>query len=400
MSVSAAAQFADGLLASKSPVIGAAETKAVRRSWWAIGDPQASFATFATILDTYGLLGSDGRLRPEVGLVSIGDHFDYGKGPEYAAAGREGERVLRFLAAHPPQQAVILLGNHDTVRVQELAFESDETFQAARVAAFELMTLAPEKGRTPSEAFSSALARFNSAHPGIPSASVVLRDFSTFCTAQRVLVQHLLLADRVRLGVSAHVADGTAALINHAGITQREVQMLKPAPISAKALAIALRAVLKRAVESVADQWKTGAAAALDLSPLHAPGYAGAEGGGMLYHRPANPDRSDADRPWEAGGPGPRRYSPYSLPPGLVQVCGHSGHRKLRAELRPWVEPDALAQQVGGLRTLSCEGEVVRYRMGVHPAAPNAATVYLIDGEMNSVDPKSYPLLRLAAVDP
>jgi hypothetical protein len=83
-----------------------------------------------------------------------------------------------------------------------------------------------------------------------------------------------------------------------------------------------------------------------------------------------------------------------------VQVCGHSGHKKLRVELRPWVEPDALAQEAGGLRTLSCDGDVVRYRMGIHPSAPTAATVHLIDGEMNSTDPAGYPLLRLASVDP
>ena len=58
----------------------------------AIGDPQASLSTFLRILDLNGLLGDDGRLRPEVGLVSMGDHFDWGR-PE--------DRAHRHRRRHP-----------------------------------------------------------------------------------------------------------------------------------------------------------------------------------------------------------------------------------------------------------------------------------------------------------
>ena len=49
--------------------------------------------------------------------------------------GRDGSNVLRWLAEHPPDQVVILMGNHDAARVMELAFESDESFAGARALA-------------------------------------------------------------------------------------------------------------------------------------------------------------------------------------------------------------------------------------------------------------------------
>lgn len=401
MSVRAARAFADGLL-DKDVVIGGAEHPALRRTWWAMGDPQAAFDTFAAILDRHGLLGADGRLLPSVGLVSIGDHFDFGRGPDFEETGRHGERILRFLAAHPESQSVILLGNHDTVRVQELAFESDESFHRARLLAFELAMLEQQNGEDSAE-FTAAQQKFFAAHPGIPSHGVVLRDFSAFRSSQRTLVQQLLLARRVRLGVSATLPDGTAALINHAGFTEREAVLLGTTHHRGREgpqqIANALRSHLDAAVALVAARWRSHGAAALDLSPVHVAGTSGSEGGGLLYHRASNPDRPGADTRWENAGAGPRRYSPHALPKGLVQVCGHSGHRKLRTELKPWVEPDALAVELGGIRTLTCEGDVVRYRMGVHAAPANAAAMYLIDGEMNSVGADSYPLFRLGAVD-
>lgn len=105
--------------------------------WWCIGDPQGSFAHFATALAQHGLLGDDGLLVEGAGLVSLGDHFDYGStadvDPEGTAArGREGQRILAWLAAHPRSRVPILLGNHDAVRVMEFAHFEDDAFARAR----------------------------------------------------------------------------------------------------------------------------------------------------------------------------------------------------------------------------------------------------------------------------
>ena len=124
------------------------------------------------------------------------------------------------------------------------------------------------------------------------------------------------------------------------------------------------------------------------------------EGGGLLYHRPTNPNREDGDKKWELGGAAPRRYVPSSLPPGLVQLVGRSGHKKLREVLGAWVEPDALAVERGGLRTLTVAGPKVRYRMGIHPPVDSGATMYFVDGEMNSVDEAAYPLMPLDQLMP
>jgi hypothetical protein len=100
-----------------------------RKRQVAIGDPQTTLEKLLRILDEHDLLGDDGRLDPDVRLLSIGDHFDFDGGaasPE--TIGQEGRRIVRWLAEHPPDQVVLLLGNHDTARVMELAFETDEGF--------------------------------------------------------------------------------------------------------------------------------------------------------------------------------------------------------------------------------------------------------------------------------
>src|SRR5579871_6688002 len=83
-----------------------------RKKRFAIGDCQAPFEQLAKILDAHRLLSDEGRLDPEVALVSVGDHFDFSGGTP-AAVGDEGRKILRWFAAHPPDQVVILAGNHD-----------------------------------------------------------------------------------------------------------------------------------------------------------------------------------------------------------------------------------------------------------------------------------------------
>ena len=59
----------------------------------AIGDPQASFETFVRILDGHGLLDDEGALASDVHLVSMGDHFDYGKPELRAQATKAGSKL-------------------------------------------------------------------------------------------------------------------------------------------------------------------------------------------------------------------------------------------------------------------------------------------------------------------
>ncbi|MEQ1735597.1 MAG: metallophosphoesterase, partial [Rhodoglobus sp.] len=120
-----------------------APTPVTARRSVALGDPQAATDKLFALLDHHGLLGEDGWLRPDVQLVSIGDHFDFGTRAQgtIARARRDGPRFLRWLAAHPPSQVTILFGNHDAARVMELAFADDERFDAASDLADELLPL-------------------------------------------------------------------------------------------------------------------------------------------------------------------------------------------------------------------------------------------------------------------
>lgn len=347
-----------------------------KRRWFAMGDPQAPFERFLGILREHGLLDeTDGtrRLRPDVGLVSMGDHFDFpfeDHDRSLEQASQDGTDILRWLAAHPREQVVILLGNHDAARVMELAWESDASFREARRVA---------KEETP--------ARFHELFPRIPKPEVALRDYSSFAAHQRALVQRLLLAGRMQLAAVAH-REGTPMLLTHAGVTGREVELLGVRPV-ADELAAALARHLESAVDRVRPAWEKGEPVALDLSPLHAAGTTGLEGGGLLYHRASVMGE-------EAGGPAPvapRRFHPSALPRGLVQVCGHTGHHKSRKELA--LAEDRTMQGRGGLRTLAVGPSGHRYERSVVPARPEEATMYLVDIEMSQREVTALPLFEV-----
>jgi hypothetical protein len=312
-----------------------------------MGDPQAPFAKVLDVLTNHGLLRGE-RLAPDVVLVSIGDHFDYDASDP--GAGAEGLRTLRWLASHDAEQVVLVLGNHDTARVQELA------------------TLTQDG----------------------PPPGVLARDYASFSIEQRALVMQLLLAGRFHLALTATLTDGRPSLITHAGVTAREVAMLGVPPTPA-ALAAALQAHLLAAVDRVRDTWQRGELMPLSLAPLHIAGNAADEGGGLLYHRP-----SQVVPP----GPRPRRFDPHTLPPGLTQVVGHSGHAKCLQELGDWATPAAQARAHGGIRTLRVGDEVI-YDMGVLPPAadPNAtADLILIDPELRRVPGDEVALLPIAGL--
>jgi hypothetical protein len=357
-----------------------------------MGDPQAPFESVMAVLARHGLLGDDGRLVSDVLLISIGDHFDYDL-DDPIGAGREGIRVLRWLAGHAPGQVAILLGNHDLARVMELATVDDARFAEARALGRDL---ARDKASAERRERDEFLPRF----PEIPTHGLASRDYASFSTEQRGLVIELLLAGRFHLGLAGRLPDGRAVLLTHAGLTTRELGLLGlAAERDPHRLAQGLAARLRAAVEVRRADWEGGGSLPLSLEPLHVPGSAGEEGGGLLYHRPSCPDRLGADRAWELAPERPRRFDPRTLPDNLVQIAGHTGHRKCLAELgESWPTAAARARQQGGIRTLRVTADRVTYDLGVLAPLAAAADLILVDGEMRHVDAADYQLLELETV--
>lgn len=363
---------------------------------YVIGDPQAPFAKVLEVLDRHGALapGKD-RIADGVVLVSIGDHFDYNAdAPEEAAV--EGLRTLRWLAAHDPAQVVLLFGNHDAARVMELAHLDDDTFQAARVLGREIDQVAKTVGRS---AARDREREFFARFPALPSSGVLGRDYHAFTTAQRALVQELLLAHRFSLARTCVLADGRPALLTHAGVTHRELAMLGIEFASEPTLiARTLAQFFADAIEQVRPAWERGESAALSLAPLHVTGGGGEEGGGLLYHRPTNPASSKIDLRWAANGERPRRFDPRELPAGVTQVVGHTGHAKCTQELAAWASEAARARKRGGVRTLRVTDRSIVYDVDVLPPAHAATDMIFIDGELRRLPAGEVPLLRVDRV--
>lgn len=340
--------------------------KVVRQLHVAVGDPQASFGTFLQILDLNGLLGEEGRLRPEVGLVSMGDHFDWGKPPERERATEEGTLLLSWLAAHAPDQVQIIFGNHDLVRVGELSGFTDQAFLAARAQA-DLAYQQP-----------SHQAAFLARYPMLASAEVIARDFACFDVRQRELVTRLLKKRRARLAVAA--ADDL--LLVHAGVTQEELTWLDVVNRDAHTVAAALNRFLDSRVAAWSGQGP------LDLTPLHEAGSAkDGEAKGMLFHRPANPAIKKVDR-------ASRRFDPHTLPRSITQVIGHINDKKCRELLGDWA--DSPQPVFGAIRGMRVSGNQVHYRVGCED---HDALIFL-DGGMNHVAPEEYQLFDLELRQP
>jgi hypothetical protein len=344
------------------------EASAEVTRWFAVGDPQTTFETFATTLEHHGLLGAGGLLRPDTGLVSLGDHFDYAAPKvddtdDRERAGREGQRILAWLAAHPATQVRIVLGNHDAARVMELATLDDATFRALRAEAYGVAR--------------DSDAAWGAAH-GLPSAGLLNRDFSTWSAAQRTQVQRLLLDGRYDLAVAAESDDGPV-LLSHAGVTRRELDLLELDDTrEVQCIAEALQSLLAAAVERVRDAWRASRHVPLSLEPLHVSSQPGREAGGLLAHRPANPDREGiADAAWEWDPACPRRYAPYALPLKFDQAVGHTGRHKLLKELAPWSA--GVESKAGDLHTLSFGEAAPRLMQGIRGHSPGRRRLLLVD---------------------
>lgn len=350
--------------------------------WSAVGDAQTNFGHFLRVLRRGGVVDGE-ALSPDRGVVCVGDYFDYGvvDDTNVVQVGREGTRILHWLAALPEERAIILLGNHDMARVVELAFESDVSFRAAQHLAREVATGIIDRDE------------FLRSYPAVPTPEVALRDLSTFAVEQRRLLQELLMARRVRLAAVATL-NGAPALITHAGVTTTDLAAIgMEGATDVSAIAHGLNAFLDRAVDAVAPQWRSGEDAALDLAPLCIAGYAGVEGGGFLLHRPADPHRPEiADPAWEADAERVRRYDPRQLVPGIQQICGHTSHGRCCREMPRWTD-EATTQTLPGRVRILDVGADVTYRVGKIASSPTA--LYLIDNDMNRVTAEAYETLTL-----
>jgi hypothetical protein len=338
----------------------------------AFGDPQAPHEVLLELLERRQLL-LDGRLRPEVRLVSMGDHFDWG-GPDEtsrANATADGLRTLSWLASHPPEQVILLLGNHDLSRVGELAALDDESFaEARREADRAYRDEAPERDE----------AAFRQAW-NLPSWEVASRDLSTFSAAQRVLVRQLLETGRMQIAF----APREDLLLCHAGITRDEL------------LHLGLREDTTDACE-VADALSRALAAGLERAPrptdrlvlpgLHHPGDAHGEGTGMFFHRLSRgPELPRIPR---------RRFAADRLPTGFTQGVGHIRDKKTRTLL----DLPPSGEKEGKLRTLTLGDGHLRYESGVLPRPANHARVVYLDSGMGHADPAAYELLDLDRMIP
>jgi hypothetical protein len=343
-----------------------------RRLRVTIGDPQADLPRFLAILDHHGVLTEQGWLHPEVQLVSVGDHFDWGKAPERDAVARSAVQLIAWLAAHPADQVVILAGNHDLGRVGELADFTDATFAEAQVEADRIYD-----GDDTDEARERVfLDRF----PQVPTVELVARDFSAFREDQRAWVTSLLRERRLRAAYAA----GPELLVLHAGVTREDLEVAGVAEEhSADARVVA--DALNRALDAAVDSWQGGR---LTVPRLHHPGSAVyGEGRGIFYHRPTlRPEEAERTRVTPR-----RRFDPRRLPAGLTQVIGHTRDKRSRELL-------CLPGEVrdGVLRHLVTDGERVTYAHGTpSKLSPREAALIFTDGGMGHSPVEAYELLDL-----
>ncbi|NOJ96912.1 transcriptional regulator [Corallococcus coralloides] len=339
----------------------------------AMGDPQADFERVLSILSLHGLLDDAGGLRPDVCLVSVGDHFDWGPAKDRERVARSALRLVAWLASHPADQAVMLLGNHDLGRVGELADFTDATFRAAQAEADRVYAGDDTDG--------AAERAFLQRWPGLPTAELAARDFSTWTEEQRAWVEHLLRARRFRV---AHAA-GDSLLVLHAGVTREDLGVVGLAPerwAEARAVAEALNGVMDRAVAA----WKGGP---LVLPGLHHPGNAKeGEGVGIFYQRPSLA-AEDGER---VRGTPRRRFDPRRLPLGLTQVVGHTRDKRVRELVSPGPVRD------GVLRHLVTDGARVDYAHGPpQVTGPGEAVMVFTDGAMREGRAEDFELFDLDA---
>ncbi len=305
-------------------------------------------------------------------LVSVGDHFDYGKQQEREAAAQSALRLVAWLAAHPADQVIILAGNHDLGRVGEMADFTDASFAQAQAEADRLYD-----GEDTDEARER---EFLARYPQVPTVELVSRDFGNFREVQRTWVTHLLRERRLRVAYAA----GPDLLVLHAGVTREDLGTVGISE-DRHTDAFAVADALNRALDAAVASWTGGR---FVIPGLHHPGRADyGEGRGIFYHRPSlRPDEAERTRVTPR-----RRFDPRRLPLGLTQVLGHTRDKRSRELL-------CLPGEVrdGVLRHLVTDGNQLAYAHGPPTrTSPGEAVLIFTDGGMRECPIEAYELLDL-----
>jgi hypothetical protein len=319
-------------------------------------------------------------LRPEARLVVVGDYFDFGSAAERVIASRDGLRNLAWLAAHSPEQVVLLIGNHDLARVGELHYITDAEFETAFSQASALYA----RRGVHTDEDTRAVKRFLEQFTMFPTLEIAARDLSGFCEAQRDLVARLLRQGRFQLAWHA-----SGILVNHAGVTHRYLDQLSVSQEARKDAATVAKA-LNDALLRATQNWD--GTSPFEIPGLHVVGNAArGESWGLLFHRPVHPERLARAQDVERR----RRYLPSELPDPMVQVVGHVRDNKCRQLLGDWVHGPA---REGALRSLAYSGGHWRYELGVQ--ASESALLVFVDGGMNSAECSNYELLNIEKLIP
>ena len=332
-----------------------------------LGDPQASLACLFAHLDAQQVLTEDGWLRPDVGLICVGDYFDFAA-EDSDDAGYQGAQFLAWLAAHDSAQTTLLMGNHDVERVMSFAGCTSERYRESQAACRKMLLLqTPEVRR----AFRVDWVAAHSNHPPMVAA----HDYRSFVPAQSDMMRRLLLQGRMTLATTAMDASGRTILITHAGVTRRELDLVGA---SANPLDCALRLnrFLAEAVDRVRSAWTALRHQPLDLSPLYHGWEHHRPNGGLLIHRPDG--RSGTlTHEQTLGLDAPR--APRSVPPAeflipdIHQVVGHTvACQRLVRWLYPAVSAEAQAASVGSL--LCLVPAELRYALVIPADARNASS--------------------------
>lgn len=354
-----------------------------------LGDPQAPIARLFAVLDHHRLLTIDGWLRPDIGLISVGDHFDFAS-DDSASAGMQGVHFLAWLAAHDPSQVTILLGNHDVERVMSLGACSRADYLEAQQAGRDMLHAKEPRERR------AWLDHWVANHPDHPPA-VAAHDYRSFVVDQRDLVKRLLLVGRLQLAAVVDQVDGRPALVTHAGISLREHDILGQG-LDIHAIAIALNRRLARAVDVVRDDWSRGGAIRLDLAPLYHGWSATRPNGGLLIHRPDLRDTPGHDARLGLDPPlAPRSQRPQEfLLFGVDQVVGHTvAAQRLTTWLKPMVTEGASAAGLGPLLRLARVGGRTILGTMSETADGRERSMTFVDVAMAITPPERVDLLRV-----
>ncbi len=328
--------------AMRAPIPSAPVTSLV-----VLGDPQAPLAMLFAHLDHQHLLTDDGWLRPDIGLICVGDYFDFAA-EDAEDAGYQGVYFLAWLAAHDPAHVTILMGNHDAERVMSLSDCSLEHYREAQSACRAMLQ---HQGPRVRRAFLDAWVAKHPQHPPMVAA----HDYRSYVPAQSDLVRRLLLQGRMQLAATARDDSGNTVLITHAGVTLRELSLLN-ASVSALDCSARLNRFLSDAVERVRPAWETHGKQPLDLAPLYVGWEHVRPNGGSLIHRP-DARRGTLTHDQQLGLDAP--LAPRSVPPeeflipGLHQVVGHTvASQRLVKWLAPRVTAAAASAGTGPILSL------------------------------------------------